>query len=189
MAIKVPEAPRIDPRVVRTRKLLRDALDGLLKERSFDTIGIQDITDRATVNRATFYAHYQDKYALLDAIVRENFALRLSQGNPLALGDIRLVLKAVATNTFAFIGEHTACGVDRAFESQLQRAMELELADFLEPMLRSCASMLVGSAIVGAAVQWRAQKGTISSRRVVDEIATLLADGVRPAVVNGSRKA
>ncbi|MBI4304912.1 MAG: TetR family transcriptional regulator, partial [Chloroflexi bacterium] len=52
MQIKNPQ----DPRVKRTRKLLHDAFDSLLSEKSFEAITVQDIAERATVNRATFYA-------------------------------------------------------------------------------------------------------------------------------------
>ena len=57
---------RLDPRVVRTRKLLRDAIIELIPEKGYEAIRVQDITDRATLNRATFYLHYHDKQDLLD---------------------------------------------------------------------------------------------------------------------------
>ncbi|MGD8823193.1 MAG: TetR/AcrR family transcriptional regulator [Anaerolineales bacterium] len=56
----------LDPRVRRTRKMLREALIDLIPELGYDAIRIQDITDRATLNRATFYLHYRDKQDLLD---------------------------------------------------------------------------------------------------------------------------
>lgn len=56
---------RIDPRILRTRKLLRQALIELTPQKSFEDITIQDITDQATLNRATFYLHYKDKNELL----------------------------------------------------------------------------------------------------------------------------
>src|SRR5512139_3713844 len=59
------ELKKIDPRVIRTRQLLRDALVSLIAEKGFDAITVQDIADRATLNRATFYLHYQDKHDLL----------------------------------------------------------------------------------------------------------------------------
>ncbi|WP_227793262.1 TetR/AcrR family transcriptional regulator [Paenibacillus guangzhouensis] len=66
---------RQDPRVIRTKRLLRDALIALMEEREFDHITVQDISDRATVKRATFYLHYKDKYDLLenciDAVLEE----------------------------------------------------------------------------------------------------------------------
>jgi AcrR family transcriptional regulator len=59
------ELKKLDPRVVRTRQMLRDALVSLIAEKGFDALTVQDIADRATLNRATFYLHYQDKHDLL----------------------------------------------------------------------------------------------------------------------------
>lgn len=59
------EVKRIDRRILRTRALLRDALMELVVKQAWETITVQDITDRANVNRATFYLHYRDKDELL----------------------------------------------------------------------------------------------------------------------------
>ncbi|WP_042475204.1 TetR/AcrR family transcriptional regulator [Bacillus ndiopicus] len=56
---------KLDPRVIRTRQLLRDALVELIDEQGYEKITVQDITQRATLNRATFYLHYRDKLDLL----------------------------------------------------------------------------------------------------------------------------
>ncbi|MCH5583580.1 TetR/AcrR family transcriptional regulator [Shimazuella sp. AN120528] len=56
---------KLDPRVVRTRQMLRDALVELIHEQGYEKITVQDITSRATLNRATFYLHYRDKLDLL----------------------------------------------------------------------------------------------------------------------------
>ncbi|MEM8534508.1 MAG: TetR/AcrR family transcriptional regulator [Chloroflexota bacterium] len=56
---------KADPRVLRTRQLLRDALLDLIREKGFEAITIQDLTDRAQLNRVTFYLHYRDKQDLL----------------------------------------------------------------------------------------------------------------------------
>ena len=55
----------IDPRVIRTRQLLRDALIALILEQGFEALTVKDITDRATLNKATFYLHYKDTDDLL----------------------------------------------------------------------------------------------------------------------------
>ncbi len=62
---------RLDPRVMRTRQLLRHALIELVPEKGFTAITVQDITDRATLNRATFYLHYRDKHELLLDVFEE----------------------------------------------------------------------------------------------------------------------
>ncbi|BDH62897.1 TetR family transcriptional regulator [Lysinibacillus sp. PLM2] len=55
----------IDRRVRRTRQVLKDAIIALMAEKDFRSITVQDITTKADVNRATFYAHYQDKIDLI----------------------------------------------------------------------------------------------------------------------------
>jgi AcrR family transcriptional regulator len=67
------DCERLDPRIRRTRGLLQDALKRLLEEKEFDKITIQDIAEAATLNRATFYAHYPDKFALLEELIRVSF--------------------------------------------------------------------------------------------------------------------
>jgi AcrR family transcriptional regulator len=54
-----------DPRVKRTQKCLWEALRTLLEERSFEQISVTDICEEATINRTTFYKHFESKYDLL----------------------------------------------------------------------------------------------------------------------------
>jgi AcrR family transcriptional regulator len=56
---------KTDPRVIRTQRMLRDALIALIIERGFEALTVRDITDHATLNHATFYLHYQNKEDLL----------------------------------------------------------------------------------------------------------------------------
>ena len=64
---------KLDPRVKRTRNLILHAFEQLLAEKGFESISVQDVTDRAEINRATFYAHFPDKYALLDHAISQMF--------------------------------------------------------------------------------------------------------------------
>src|SRR5215216_2599590 len=60
-----------DLRVRRTRKLLQQALLEAASEKGFAHVTVRDITERAMVNRATFYRHYEDKYDLLRQYLEE----------------------------------------------------------------------------------------------------------------------
>lgn len=68
-----------DLRVRRTRKLLQQALIELTIEKGFAAVTVQDIAERAMVNRATFYRHYLDKYDLLDQYMNDVYELTASQ--------------------------------------------------------------------------------------------------------------
>jgi len=62
---------QVDLRVRRTQANLREALIDLIEEKGFDAVTVGDIAERAMVNRATFYRHYPDKYALVTGIFEE----------------------------------------------------------------------------------------------------------------------
>ena len=61
-------AEATDPRILRSRRMLMESLERLLKKKEFDDISVQEIADEATLNRATFYLHYADKNALLQSM-------------------------------------------------------------------------------------------------------------------------
>ena len=63
-----------DLRIRRTRKLLQQALIELTVEKGFKAITVQDVSERAMVNRSTFYRHYLDKFDLLDKCIDDMFA-------------------------------------------------------------------------------------------------------------------
>lgn len=63
--VKPPKRNKTDRRIQRTRQALRTALLELITEKGYDSISIEEITERADVGRATFYLHYKDKEDLL----------------------------------------------------------------------------------------------------------------------------
>lgn len=69
--VKPTKGNKTDRRIQRTRLALRAALLELTKEKGYDAISIEEITERANVGRATFYLHYKDKEDLLLEQFRE----------------------------------------------------------------------------------------------------------------------
>jgi AcrR family transcriptional regulator len=63
---------KIDRRIAKSQAAIKNAVTELMSEKSFDDITIQDIADRADVNRGTIYLHYTDKYDLLDKMIEEH---------------------------------------------------------------------------------------------------------------------
>ncbi len=69
--------PKIDPRVIRTRKLIMDSFIKLSEAKEFKEITVKDITTEAMINRATFYYHFQDIYDLLEKALSEVLLVNL----------------------------------------------------------------------------------------------------------------
>ena len=56
---------RVQRRVARTKAAIEDAFVQLVLEQGYDQVAVEDIADRADLARATFYAHYPNKEAVL----------------------------------------------------------------------------------------------------------------------------
>ena len=99
--------PKNDRRILRTRKLLWEALAALIQEKDYAEITIQDIADRANVNRVTFYLHYRDKQDLLEKSVELIFDDLASRIQPLTGEAFRLDIPPEGmTQVYQFIAEN-----------------------------------------------------------------------------------
>jgi AcrR family transcriptional regulator len=71
---KTTSLEKTDPRVRRTRRLLREALVSLILKKDFASISIREVTDRAEVAYITFYRHYESLDQLLMEVLDEGLA-------------------------------------------------------------------------------------------------------------------
>jgi AcrR family transcriptional regulator len=77
---------RVQRRVARTKAAIEDAFVQLVLERGYERIAVEDITDRADLARATFYAHYPNKEAVQFSVFKrltEDLVQRIAdEGGP-----------------------------------------------------------------------------------------------------------
>lgn len=86
-----PKAERkIDRRVNRTRRQLREALFTLILEKGYDAVTVEEVTSRANVGRTTFYLHYSDKEDLLMESIGELVDDLIEQMARIPLGEWNL---------------------------------------------------------------------------------------------------
>ena len=97
-----------DPRVLRSRQMLMESLLRLLTRKEFDNISIQEIADEATLNRATFYLHYPDKNALLQAVTAARFRDLIARRS-LSFTNCDGALRAIALGVCDYLAETTGC--------------------------------------------------------------------------------
>ena len=88
--------------------MLMDALASLLIKKEFEEISVQEIADEATLNRATFYLHYPDKNALLQAMTGARFR-DLLQRRAITFTDCHGALRAIALGVCDYLTETTSC--------------------------------------------------------------------------------
>ncbi|WP_348671889.1 TetR/AcrR family transcriptional regulator [uncultured Abyssibacter sp.] len=94
-----------DPRAVRTREALRNALLELLEDTPLEQISIRDIAARAAVGYTTYFRHYPDKESLLNEVAAEEIGNLVELSVPMMSGsDTRQ-----ATMTLCrYVDEHRA---------------------------------------------------------------------------------
>ncbi|GIO16039.1 hypothetical protein J19TS2_55940 [Cohnella xylanilytica] len=119
-----------DPRVRRTRQLMMQAFNDLLEEkRNIYSISVHDIAARATVNRATFYAHFEDKFAFLEQWMTEKFKAIIGKRVPEDAEFNEDTLRILVRTLFDFLvrfRQYLSPG-DKQFEPMFEIAMQKEL--------------------------------------------------------------
>jgi AcrR family transcriptional regulator len=148
----------LDPRIRRTRLLLQQALGKLLETKEFENISVQDITEAATLNRATFYDHYSDKFALLECMIGTRFHELLAERGISFDGGCSAALKAMVLGVCDYLASMP--GVADG-ERQLQMEPHMESAVIavvrrmiLEGLKRHPAEHAVSPEIIAATVSW-----------------------------------
>jgi AcrR family transcriptional regulator len=103
-----PESETTDPRILRSRRMLMEALARLLMKKEFEDISVQEIADDATLNRATFYLHYPDKNALLQAMTGVRFRDLIGRRG-ISFTGCGGTLRAIALGVCDYLAETTGC--------------------------------------------------------------------------------
>jgi len=97
---------KVDPRVKRTRRLLRDALVSLILEKDFATISIKEITERAEVAYITFFRHFESLDQLLMEVLDEGLAELIVHIETLAQRSESPALETEGMLIFEYIGQN-----------------------------------------------------------------------------------
>ena len=196
------EVKSIDPRVKRTRKLLQQALMDLLQEQNFASISILDITERATVNRATFYAHFPDKYELLDSMLRELFQQMITSRFPATLKWEAASVRILIRSSLEFLDEVQR--LYKPFDSHIEllvgKIVQPEIAYILLDWLKHAQGLKISPrvrlktvvstmswAIFGTAIDWTfntqmIDERVLSSEEITNQVFLVLTEGVAQLV-------
>ena len=97
---------KVDPRVRRTRRALRDALVSLILKKEYSSISIKEITERAEVAYITFYRHYETLDQLLMEVLDEGLAELLACIETLAKRSDTSDLETEGRLIFEYIGQN-----------------------------------------------------------------------------------
>ena len=127
------ETKKSDRRVRYTKMVIKDSFIKFLKQKPISHISITEICDDADINRATFYAHYQDQYDLLRQIKDEaleninqyigTFDYRDAAANPLDM--TQKILEYILENAELFDLLLNSNG-DEQFQQEVIKTFQVE---------------------------------------------------------------
>jgi AcrR family transcriptional regulator len=177
-----PETGTTDPRILRSRRMLMDSLARLLMKKEFEDISVQEIADSATLNRATFYLHYPDKNALLQAMTGARFR-DLIERRGITFTECKGALRAIALGVCDYLAETTGC------PSQLARIpLEGSIIPVVEDMFKEglarhglapgadaeLQATTAAWAVFGAARRWFQTPDRIPAEEMAARIETMV---------------
>jgi AcrR family transcriptional regulator len=180
-----------DPRILRSRRMLMEALVRLLTQKEFDDISIQEIADEATLNRATFYLHYPDKNALLQAMTATRFRDLIARRG-LSFTDCDGALRAIALGVCDYLAETTGCpsqlskmplegSIIPVVEGMfMEGAAHHEITPGVDPALLATTAAW---AVFGAARRWYQTPDRIPA----EEMAARIEAMVKPILLSASK--
>jgi len=186
-----PATEGIDPRILRSRRMLMESLARLLSKKEFEEISVQDIADEATLNRATFYLHYPDKNALLQAMTDVRFRA-LMERRGISFTNCDGALRAIALGVCDYLTENTGCPAQLAripLEGSIIPVVEGIFKDGLvhHEMAPGVDAALLATtaawAVFGAARRWFQTPNRIPAEEMAAKIETM----VKPVLLNGSQ--
>jgi len=178
-----PETGTTDPRILRSRRMLMESLERLLKKKEFEDISVQEIADDATLNRATFYLHYPDKNALLQAMTESRFRALIGR-RAITFTDCHGALRAIALGVCDYLAESTGC------PSQMARVpLESSIIPVVEGMFKEGVALhgtapgvdaellatTAAWAVFGAARRWFQTPDRIPAEEMAATIETLVS--------------
>jgi AcrR family transcriptional regulator len=172
----------LDPRVRRTRMLLQEALSALMKEKDFERISICEITERATLSRATFYDHYLDKHSLLECMVAGKF-LNLVAKRQIAFTGCEGAVRGLALGVCDFLTEMAPAfgNSEKPLETAIVSVLRAMMSEGLQHHAPSpglpieLVTSATAWAIYGAAREWVRTPDRMSADEAASAINRLLA--------------
>ena len=167
---------------------MQQALGEMLTEHSFASVTIADIARRAGVNRATFYAHFQDKDDLLEWTLREKCRRVLCAAFPEHYPPTPEAWRHLIQCILEFFAE-MPCRCPQAarqWNGIVMNAMREELDCRLEgwlskegPAVRQTTITAVSGAIVTSGMQWLRGKSEATTAEGAAELTAFIVNGLR----------
>lgn len=174
---------KIDRRILKTKEAINKAFLELFSEKELEQITINDISDRANINRGTIYLHYKDKYDLLDKCIDDHLSNMFISCKPINIlrekVDLISELKPVFTYfeaNFLFFSAMLSTNRTAVFRERMQQTVaanikeNLDIQDFNQEMDKELMVQFMTSAFVGTVEWWILNKMPLSPQIMAEQV-------------------
>ncbi len=177
---------KVDLRVIKTMKNIRESFISLLEQKQFCDITVQNILDTALINRTTFYKYYKDKYDLAEQLSIEFLDLSRNYLNErfhdATTNDPVFVANKIYTHLLAqksfVLGlwtiETETVHVRKDFEALIKEHCKLYLLKSSPVLIADYYSTLYSSIIL-ATIDWLFIHEDVAIDEIVEELKKVFA--------------
>jgi len=177
---------KTDRRILKTREAINKAFLELFSEKELDHITINDISERANVNRGTIYLHYTDKYDLLNKCIEDHLSKMFISCTPASSGREHMGLISELNPVFTYFADNflffsamlsnqrTAVFRERLLQIVAANVMEkLDTQEIQQDTDKALTAHFMASAFVGTVEWWILNKMPHSPEHMSDLVRKL----------------
>lgn len=183
---------KTDLRIIRSKSSIKKAFVELLNEKGYEAITIQDIADRAIINRNTFYLHYLSKPDLLHSYmderldeVKNTLMLCSSRNSPLSVSQLERLMQTILEIIKDNIPFYKAMLVDEngihGFQSKMEELIKSTVNQGLDnaPLAISKELLLqyIASTFMGIVVWWVQNIRSYTPEEIASQFGKILTQG------------
>jgi len=193
----ISKSQKNDKQISRTHSLIQDAFLSLANEKSFEDITVKDISERAPVNRSTFYAHFEDKYDLLDSFISDRFmsivSSRIHSDQELTKETLRDLILIMCDyhqsmgNNYARLYKSAVVLIDIKVQLKLQdivlnMLMNIKTFSKNEKEKLELITVMISSGIYCATKRWYSKDTLKDTALLVEEVLPFMISGLESSI-------
>jgi AcrR family transcriptional regulator len=183
---------KTDLRIIRSKNSIKKAFSELLNEKGYEAITIQDIADKAIINRNTFYLHYQNKPDLLHSYMEElldevknTLTLCSNRNSPLSVSKLESLMQTILEKINDNIPFYKAMLVDgngiHGFQSKMENLIKSTVNESLDNVSLAISKELllqyVASTFMGVVVWWVQNIKSYTPEEIASQFGKILTQG------------
>lgn len=178
--------PKSDRRVMMTKRLLKEALIELMRDKPLHTISIKKICETADVNRSTFYNHYDTQFALYNDILNDvsrdigDIIKRSNDGGVNALAVLTDIFQYAEDNREKFLvilGTNSNLNLGEVFTNNVDKFLKKET----NSELYNYCTQFIAAGTANIVWIWLNEEKRRSAKEVATIIYAMMSLGIKKA--------